>query len=61
MGGLDWMDWKSLGGGMYRAPYGANKTLVDKRRHGRPSFAEMIFLDQSGVIAWRFSDRIHSI
>ena len=24
MGGLDWMDWISPGGGMYRAPYGAN-------------------------------------
>ena len=26
----DWMDgWKSPGGGMYRAPYGANKGIGD--------------------------------
>ena len=27
--GLDWMDWISPGGGMYRAPYGANKLFVN--------------------------------
>ena len=52
MGGLDWIGWVSPGGGMYRAPYGANKEDDDdddERVGGKSLDKEEIDNNRRGV------------